>query len=235
MTLSVTANGDNPFVPGISAQSYIPDQLIAGDLKLVTQNIVLGGGVALPRGSVIGQQTLGAAAAAVAAGAGGGGSNTGTGTCTAQAAGVKAKLGTYTIKFTGATAFTVVNPNGAELQPGTALGAYNDPEIAFTLTAGGTAFVAGDGFSINVPAGSGNYILSATAAIDGSQNPSAILVDYTDASQGNVAAGAYVMGEFNSNSLNLGTGWTVAALTPLLQPFSIFIKSAVSAADPSGE
>lgn len=234
MTLPVTQNGDNAFVPGVWAQSYVPDQLIADSKLIVTQNIVVGGGAALPRGSVLGQQSVTAPANAVAAGQGGGGANTGNGVISAITLGAKAQQGAYAIKFTGATAYTVEDPNGEELPAAAAAGAYSDPQIGFTFTAGGTPMVAGDGFTLTVAPGSGNYVLSTTAATDGSQNPKCILVDAADATGGNVAAGGYFGGEFNGNALNLGTGWTVAAVTAAL-PAPIFIKPAVSASDPSGE
>ena len=56
MTLVINALGDNPQQPMAYAETYIPDQLIAGNLKLVTQGIVLGAGT-LPRGSVLGLQS----------------------------------------------------------------------------------------------------------------------------------------------------------------------------------
>jgi hypothetical protein len=89
---------------------------------------------------------------AVPAGAGGGGSNTGNGTLTAISAGTDnpTLVGVYTVKFTGATAGTVTDPNGAVLPAFTTLGAYTNGRINFTTTAGGTAFVAGDGFAITI-------------------------------------------------------------------------------------
>lgn len=229
MSLTVTQNGDNAFIPGVWAQSYVPDQLIADTKLVVTQNIVLGGGAALPRGSMLGQQSLGTATYAATGG------NTGNGTVTAIALGAKAKPGTYNIRWTGATTYEVTDPTGDDLKTGIAAGAYTDAQIGFTFTAGGVAMVAGDSGTITVGAGSGNYVLSTTSATDGSQVPSALLVDSTDASGGNVAAGAYVSGEFNGNALNLGTGWTIASATAALQSVGIFIKPVVSAADPSGE
>jgi Bacteriophage lambda head decoration protein D len=55
MTLTVTSMGDNPSVPLISAETYIPDQLIAGNLKLVTASVTLTGAHPLTRGAVLGQ------------------------------------------------------------------------------------------------------------------------------------------------------------------------------------
>lgn len=227
MSLSVTNIGDNPQVPGITADAYIPDQLIAGNLKLVTDTVTITGGAALKRGSVLGQVLDGTVGSAVA------GANTGNGTVTAIALGAKGKPGTYTIKFKTATTFEVIDPNGVQLVDATALGAYTDAQIGFTVTAGGTAFVAGDSFTIAV-SGSGSYKLAASAALDGSQTPAAILADDVDASGGDVLGPIYVMGEFNSNALTFGTGITAASAKAALTPNNIFIKTnAVSAADPS--
>jgi hypothetical protein len=79
------------------------------------------------------------------------GANTGTGTLgtLSVTAGV-AQNGAYTVKFTGATTFTVLDPNGKALANGTTGVAYNDGGVAFTITAGGTAFVAGDSFTVTV-------------------------------------------------------------------------------------
>ncbi len=228
MSLSVTNIGDNPQQPSISADAYIPDQLIAGDLKLVTDSVTITGGAALKRGSVLGQVTVGAAGAAVA-----GGGNTGNGTISAISAGAKAKVGTYTIRFTGATTYDVLNPNGLEVNKGYAAGAYTDAEIAFTFTAGGTPMAAGDTFTIAVAAGSGSYKLSAAAATDGSQTPIAVLADDADASGGDVTGPIYLMGEFNANALIFGTGWTAATAKSSLAAQNIYLKSPVSAADPS--
>ncbi len=91
------------------------------------------------------------AASATVASAAKAGGNTGTGTVSAgptvQAA--NASNGVYQVRFTDATHFNVVDPNGRQLQPGTTAAAYLDG-IGFTITAGGTAFVAGDGFDVTV-------------------------------------------------------------------------------------
>jgi Bacteriophage lambda head decoration protein D len=227
-----TNYGDNPQQPTFVSDAFIPDQLIAGDLKLVTDKVTITGGAALKRGSVLGQVTIGAAGAPTAKGG-----NTGNGHLSAVALGSRAKVGTYTIRFRGAALYDVLDPHGLELAQGIAAGAYGsdpaDPEITFTFTAGSVAMVAGDEISIAVVAGSGSYKLAASASTDGSQNPVAILADDADASGGDVSAGIYLHGEFNANALTLGTGITAAAAKAALQPFGIFIKSTVSAADPA--
>lgn len=226
MTLTPTNFGNNPFQPGIWQDNFIPDQLIAGDLKIVTETATITGGAALARGAVLGMVTVGAVGAATVTG-------TGNGTISAASVGATAKIGTYTVRMKSATTFDVINPNGVQLAEGFALGAYADAEIAFTITAGGTAFVAGDTIAIPVAAGSGSYKLATAAATDGSQTPVAILVDAADASAGDVQAGVYLMGEFNGNALTLGAGITLAAATAALRTRSIFIKTPISAADPT--
>lgn len=58
MTLTATSVGNNPMAPGIAAEIYVPDQLIAGVFQPVTQPItVLSGQGVLKRGTVIGRVT----------------------------------------------------------------------------------------------------------------------------------------------------------------------------------
>ena len=56
MSLTVTSVGNNPQTPGVNAEVYIPDQLIAGNMKLVTDTVTLGAGT-LARGAVLGKIT----------------------------------------------------------------------------------------------------------------------------------------------------------------------------------
>lgn len=77
------------------------------------------------------------------------GANTGNGTLgTLSVNAATAQVGAYTVKFTAATVFSVFDPNGRELLGGTTGVAYSDGGVAFTITAGGTAFVAGDSFTV---------------------------------------------------------------------------------------
>ncbi|VVE06752.1 head decoration protein [Pandoraea sputorum] len=56
MTLTVTQAGENTQVPSITAQTFIPDQLIAGPKQIVTRNGTLTGGPFV-RGTVLGKIT----------------------------------------------------------------------------------------------------------------------------------------------------------------------------------
>ncbi|MDN7871273.1 head decoration protein [Burkholderia multivorans] len=226
MTLNVNTIGDNPQQPGIYAETYIPDQLIAGNLKIVSQPIILAAGK-LPRGSVLGMvSTLNVIAEAAA-------SNVGNGTIGAISATTGSKQGAYQLTATGANTFTVTDPEGDALPNATVGTAYSQSGIAFTITAGATAFAAGDKFTLTVEDAIGTYKLSVKTASDGSQTPVAILADDADASAGPVTAGAYLMAEVNANALNFDPSWDIPSLTAALRSSAIFVKSSVSAADPS--
>lgn len=225
MTLTVNTIGDNPQQPGIYAETYIPDQLIAGNLKIVSQPIILSAGT-LPRGSVLGAVSAQSVISAS-------GTNTGNGTVGSLSASTGSKTGAYLLKATAATTFSVTDPEGNALPNATVGTAYSQQGIGFTLTAGGTAFAAGDSFTLTVEDAVGQYKLSVKTASDGSQTPVAILADYADASAGPVTAGAYLMAEVNANALNFDASWDIPTLTAALRPYSIFVKSSVSAADPS--
>jgi hypothetical protein len=226
MTLSVSQIGENPQQPGIVAETFIPDQLIAGNLKLVTQQIRVASGV-LPRGAVLGQKTSTSFNVAAVAG------NTGNGTIGAVSEGATPLYGVYTIKATAPTVFSVTDPEGNAQANANAGNAYTSSTINFTITAGATAFVAGDSFTVEVVEATGDYVLSVKTATDGSQTPTAVLVTTTDASAAPQEAGAYLMGEFNANAITFDPSWTLPALQTAMRPYSLFLKTAVSAADPT--
>jgi hypothetical protein len=227
MTLTVNNVGDQPWIPGSVGYLYASDQLIAGDLKLVTGgSATITGGLLLPRGTVLGKVTVGAVTAAAKAGG-----NTGTGTATVLSAGTLSQTGVYQVRFLTATTFTVTDPNGAAL-PNGVNGAYANPKINFTITAGGTAFIAGDGFDITVAAGANTYKKAVATAVDGSQNPSAILAEQSDASGGDVNGGIYLTGEFNENRVAYDGSFTLQQIKDALRHYTIFLKSAIIA-DPA--
>jgi len=347
MTLSVNFVGDNPQTPGIAAETYIPDQLIAGNLKLVTDTVSIGGSAVLQRGSLLGQSSLSTIASSAGktfatgtvtvalvptaldtltiagtaitfvtanprgnqvqiGGAGTGGQPPTTptiaGTCLALidflvgstdanllkanyslsgavvtinankigtgnaltlatshaaaftlssttladgsanagaesigsiSAGPLLKAGTYMVILESATVGHVEDPTGVDIGPFTVGTAFTDQQINFTVTTGSN-IAAGDMFALQAAVGAGTYILASAAALDGSQNPVAILADYADPTGGAVNAGVYLMGEFNTNAMTFGPGISVAAAKTALRPLGIFLKTgAVVATDPS--
>jgi len=58
MALIPTTYGDNAFQPGVFAETYVPDQLIAGNEKLITDNqTVAQNATVLARGTLLGKVT----------------------------------------------------------------------------------------------------------------------------------------------------------------------------------
>ncbi len=135
--------------------------------------VALGQNLAL--GAVIGRVTKSTPATGTP------GTNTGNGTCTLVAAGPKTKLGTYMLTALSQTAFAVRDPDGLALPDATVGTAYVNAGINFTITAGGTAFAAGDTFAIEVVAGSGQVEAIDFAAVDGTQDAFGFVIAPYDA------------------------------------------------------
>lgn len=217
---------DNPQQPGMSAQVYIPDQLIADARNLVTQPILLGAGL-LKRGTVLGQQTVNPVQPVPGA------NNAGDGALGAISVGSAVQVGSYTLTAVDATNFTVTNPEGTAIGTATVGAPFAGNEVGFTLTAGATAFAAGDSFVINVFDAVGTYVACVRTATDGSQNPVAILADDADATAGPVTTGGYLAGEFNDRALTFDASWTLQQLVAAMRPYGLFAKTSMSAASPA--
>lgn len=93
-----------------------------------------------------------------------------------------------------------------------------------TIT-GGKAYKRGT--VLGVVTASGGYQLSVKTVTDGSEVPSAILVDDVDATAGDVQGGVYLMGEFNGHRIIIDNSWTVETVAQALRPSSIFIRDVV--------
>jgi hypothetical protein len=154
------------------------------------QGIVSSGSGKLLSGTILGKRTRGTAAPTSAAIAG----NTGNGTLAftgGAGTGVDAGAasGTYQVRFVGATDFVVYKPNGQEEGRGSTGVAYNGA-VNFTITAGGTAFVAGDAFNIVAAwnAGTQEFTPVVEGATDGSADAVAILLEDIDTTDADVVA-----------------------------------------------
>jgi hypothetical protein len=136
----------------------------------------------LPAGVVLGATSVGTSGT-YAANSG----NTGNFTASAVTVGAGVVQGSYAIEFISATAFNVLLPNGQVLGEGHTGVAFSAGGLGFTLTAGGTPAVAGDGATIAIAVNSnvGLYAPVSLTAVDGTQNAAAILFNEIDASQGN--------------------------------------------------
>lgn len=150
-----------------------------GTLSREVVTIVSGSGV-IPAGMVLGKITkTGAATSAAFAG------NTGNGTMGAITAGLDALPGDYKLVIiepgTNAGVFTVEDPNGKFVGRGTVAVAFSAGGLGFTLADGATDFVAGDGFTISVTAGSGKYKPYDDDNTDGSEVATCIAYNGVDA------------------------------------------------------
>ena len=152
-------------------------------------NIVIAKGSGqLITGTVLGLLAVGAALASLEV------DNTGNGTIAAGAVGAGAQIGTYRIVFTSNTAFNVTDPSGDAVGSGTVGVAFNTGGVAFTITAGATAFAAGDEGAITIDPGSGKYVPFDPAGSGGAEVAKGILVEDVDATDANKdVAGAAVV------------------------------------------
>ena len=201
----------------ISENPRISDVLLfekGEEINYVRDAITLiSGGSACVIGQVLGQISKGTITSAVKAS----GANTGNGTCTALSLGATAKVGLYQLRFTAATTFVITDPNGLELTPGSN-GAYTDLQINLTITAGGTAFVAGDGFDITVAAGSLKWTQVNPSAVDGSQAAAGICLAAGNPASADVASVAVTRGPaiLKLNGLAWTSGMTSGQKTAAL-------------------
>lgn len=131
--MATTIGTDNPQVPGIQSEIYVPDQLIAGRFPLVTgQNITLTGSRLLSRGAVLGQITQGTVASAAGTQA------TGTITFTAQ----PAVNDTLTLNGTAITFIANGStPSGNQVAIGATLDATVTALLAFLRASADTQIV----------------------------------------------------------------------------------------------
>jgi hypothetical protein len=126
-------------------------------------------------GHTLGLISHGAATAAASAG------NTGNGTSSAVTTQANCQTGVYRAVFTAATKFEVFDPDGNMIGKGST-GVAFATEVGFTITAGGTAFVGGDGFDITVAAATAKYVEYDPAGTNGAEVLTALNYGAVDAS-----------------------------------------------------
>lgn len=83
------------------------------------------------------------------------------------------------------------------------------------------------GTVLGVVTATGAYIPSKKDATDGSEKPSAILIDNVDTTTTVQTGGVYLMGEFNQNRLIFDASWTVAELKAQFRPLAIFLRDSI--------
>jgi hypothetical protein len=158
-------------------------------------NITVLSGENLKAGHVVGKKIVAPTVGATVADAG----NTGNGTITGNAIGTNggAQRGDYRAVCVqpGANVgtFSVFDPSGKYLGEATVAVLF-DNQIKFTINDGATDFIAGDGFTISVTAGTFKYREYNPANTDGTQRPVGILYADVDATAAD-AAGAIIARE----------------------------------------
>jgi hypothetical protein len=174
------------------------------------------------RGALLGRTATDGAVTAIAATG-----NTGNGTLSGLDIGGAAVTGDWTIVAQSATLWFVFNPEGIFSGRATTGAAHNASGVHFTVTAGATAFAAGDSFVLRVSDVSYEYKLSTAAATDGSQLPDAILAEDTDASSAAKPTMVYLVGQFNANAITFGAGHSVESTRDALRAKDIHFISAI--------
>lgn len=150
-------------------------------------------------GTVLGQITVGAATAATIVG-------TGNATISTIVVVAGAVPGVHTLRAIAATKLWLLGPDGQYLGQATAGTAATLGGLTFTVTAGGTAMVAGDSFAITVAAGSSAYTAHDPDATDGSQVAAAVLYAAVTASTAVDATVTARQAEVNDNYLTWADG-----------------------------
>lgn len=175
------------------------------------KNVTVASGQNLPRGRVVQLTGQFTSAAGVA------GTNTGNATMGTTTAGDNASIGTFTVIFTAATTFYVINPAGVRLKDGATGTAYSD-QVGFTITVGATPMVAGDSFTIAVTLSTSPKVTSFTTG----SKPYTVMYDAVDATSGAVIGKAYREAELKASECSFGTG-TLAEVRDALDALGIYL------------
>lgn len=195
------------------AEAFIVSEVPGGRLARDMGTLISGQKVSA--GTVLGT-VLGATATAVALR-----TNTGNGTFGTISVLPPAVEGRYQLVMETATTFVVTAPDGSELPHGATGSAYAEGGLSFTLTAGGTAFVQGDAFDLNVTTTSTGYAVFDPTLDNGQEVATAIALNDTDATSAACNIGVFTgPGEINASELVWGSNVTTteqqnAALTQL--------------------
>lgn len=159
---------------------------------------------------------------------------TGTGTVSGVSLGKYAKLGTYRVKLTATSAtalFEVQGPNGL-VGTGNVATAFASDHVNFTLANGGT-MTLGDYFNIvvaNQANVTGRYYAYDPTAVDGTQEPVAVLVQPAAAASVAVSANAVArLAEVKLDKLtwkaNVSAAQKIAAAKQLAANSTIVVRS----------
>lgn len=177
-----------------------------GDFSRDTITLV-SGQANLKAGTILGRyNTAGVVVNAAVAG------NTGNGTMGTITLSAGFKTGVYRIVFTAATVFIVEDPDGVLVGQGATGTVFTKSGLSFTITAGGTAFVVGDQWTITVDATTTKWTAVDPAAVNGAQYAAGLLIDNVDATAGDVVCAALTRNaEVNKAELIFSSAITYSA------------------------
>lgn len=124
--------------------------------------------------------------------------------------------------------FAVIDPEGYRLEDLTVGSAYLNSHFGLTIADGAADFVAGDifTFAVTQAAGTGKYALCDKTAVDGSQDPVAVLAEAAPAALADQYAVIYLTGCFNGGAVSLAVGTTLADVKAALQQRGIYLVTA---------
>lgn len=184
--------------------------------------IMLAAGARCLAGTVLGKQTTTSATSAPGA------ANTGNGTLGGLAVTGTPAGGVYKVLFSSATEFAVSDPGHQAVGTGKAGTKFSGGGLEFKITAGATAFVAGDEFTVSVIAAGGLWAPWAPSATDGSQTVAGILFGTADATMHARSATAVTRSaEVNASELIWAPGATaeqIAAGKATLATLGIVVR-----------
>lgn len=103
------------------------------------------------------------------------------------------------------------------------LAGYSVPAITESIVVASGAGVLKRGTLLGKVTASGKYIVSASAAADGSQTPVAVLAEDIDATAADVTTVSYLSGEFNTAAITFGAGHTAASVKAGLRDLNIYL------------
>lgn len=228
---------------------FEPTSIIAGDFPLAKRAITVASGqnssgAVLPRGSVLGQQTVAAKTATSAVKASG--SNTGNGTFVLDVTTpilANAQVGVYTLRFTTTTSIRLSDPKGETLADyaitaTTGQTATTSDQIKGVVTEGSATFAAGDGFDITVASAIGTAS-SAVKASGANTGGGSLTLNVANPLLPNAAPGLYQV-RFTSataysvtgpNGVQVGTGANGTSFANQVQ----FLTAASGAAFVAGD
>lgn len=214
----------------------LTESLHAGDFmvseapgRLSRQEVLIG--AAVTTGLILGAGTKGMGTFAAAAGVAGG-NNTGNGTIGTPSTGAGAQAGAYAVEYVAATRFNVLDPSGKVIGDGVNGTAFAG-QIGFTMTAGGTAFAAGDTFAVAVtetdPSDVGQYLPLNLSGTDGTENALGISWDNYTPPSGGTMNGVAIVRHAEVKGVNLtypsgATNTQIAAINAQLAAVGIIVR-----------